>query len=151
MSENEVFSDGSDEIPAEILEDAEKLRQGLLPPKSKEKYEAEFNTFMAWMETNKVKKVNESVMLSYFGQLSEKFKPSTLWSKYSMLRATLNLSDKCIKLESYSELAAFLKRKSAGFKSKKAKVFTPEDVKKYLQEAADQDHLEKKVNYQNST
>ncbi|KAJ8915322.1 hypothetical protein NQ315_014830, partial [Exocentrus adspersus] len=51
---------------------------------------------------------------TYFTELSTKYKSSTLWTYYSILRSTITLHQD-INLENYKKLRALLKRKSEGF------------------------------------
>lgn len=45
----------------------------------------------------------------------------------------------------FHELEAFLKRKSRGYEPKKSKVFSKDDVVKFLKNASDEEHLLHKV------
>lgn len=51
--------------------------------------------------------------------------------------------------EASNDLIAMLKRKSEGFESKKSNVLTPENINKFLNEAPDNEHLDKKVTKKN--
>ncbi|KAJ8922304.1 hypothetical protein NQ315_004246 [Exocentrus adspersus] len=46
---------------------------------------------MEWKKTNNVQQFSENVILLYFKELSSKYKSSTLWAQYSMLKSTLNI------------------------------------------------------------
>ncbi|KAL4714615.1 hypothetical protein ACJJTC_019678 [Scirpophaga incertulas] len=61
---------------------------------------------------------SENVILAYLKDLSDKFKPSSMWAKYSMLKSTLNIYNN-IDITKYSKVIAFLKRNSEGHKGKK--------------------------------
>jgi hypothetical protein len=70
----------------------------------------------------------------------KKAKPSTLWSHHFMLKATLKLK-RDINISKYNKVNSFMKRTSTGYKSKKSRVFTKEDVSRFLTEAPDEDFL----------
>ncbi|KAJ8911006.1 hypothetical protein NQ315_011271 [Exocentrus adspersus] len=160
-----MYSECEDEVPQDILEEANVVSLNLLPLKSREKYEKEYkyeyrialvcrkkaaskkNDFAehvlkigaCWMETREIRKICEEVGLFYFCKKCANLKHSTLWCKYSMLRSTLQIKDnidiKCPKL------VAFLKRKSAGYKAKKANTFSRGDINKFIAEASDETYI----------
>lgn len=95
---------------------------------------------MNWCEEKKVENcLTEQVLLAYFENLSKKYKSSSLWAYYSMIMK------KNLDISKYIQLIAFLKRKSDGYKPKKSKVLTRDDVTKFLHEA-DDEYLLIKVN-----
>jgi Glu-tRNA(Gln) amidotransferase subunit E-like FAD-binding protein len=130
----------ADEPSSDIEESAALAFNSLLPEKSKEKYKKGYKGFENWCSEKIVKHVNEEVLLAYFEQKSRTFKGSTLWSIYSMLRATLNVIRK-IEIKNYSSLIAFIKRKSVGQVSKKFSVFAKLEVEKFLKEADNREYL----------
>lgn len=71
-------------------------------------------------------------------------KSSTLWTHYSILKSTLNIKHQ-IDLPKYSKLKSLLKRKSEGYKGKKSKVFSPDELKTFINEAPDIKYLMIKV------
>lgn len=127
-----------------IEEEAKLVALNLLPEKSKKLYTSAYESFMQWRIAKKTESFSEPVLLVYFNELSKKYKPSTLWTTYSMLRSTINLHNG-INIEGYSNLRALLKRQSEGFKPKKADTFSPENIKKFLMEASDDKYLATKV------
>lgn len=137
-------SDEENCTPPEILQMARITTENLLPAKSKKVYESVYKSFMEWRDSKKTSSFSENVILAYFGELSEKYKASSLWTHYSMLRSTLEIHHN-IKLDTYGKLRAFLKRKSDGYKAKKAKTFTPEQINSFIQNADDQKYLATKV------
>lgn len=82
--------------------------------------------------------------MAYFLEAGEKYKPSTLWSMYSMLKKTL-ICKKNIDISSYCQLIAWFKKKSDGFESKKSSVFTSEEINRFVVEAPNVSHLGMKV------
>ncbi|XP_043461530.1 uncharacterized protein LOC122498058 [Leptopilina heterotoma] len=83
-------------------------------------------------------------MLAYLIELSEKYKPPTVWSTYSMLKSTLKNNDN-VNIASFMKVTSFLKRNSDGYKSKKSKTLSPENVNMFLSEAPDDIFLATKV------
>lgn len=61
-----------------------------------------------------------------------------------MLRSTLDINHS-INIETYAKLRALLKRKNHGFQAKKAAIFTPEEVNRFLHNAEDTKYLATKV------
>ena len=74
-------------LPSDIEEQASKAISGLLPEKSKSKYEIAYAKYDKWCTEKKIRNLaNEKVLLSYFNILSNVCKPSSLWAYYSMIR-----------------------------------------------------------------
>ncbi|MGH9701080.1 MAG: tyrosine-type recombinase/integrase [Candidatus Acidiferrales bacterium] len=121
--------------PPQLRDAAESLEQGLLPEKSRTRYENVYHIFKSWCAQKGVKKaVSETVILAYFSELAKTKKPSTLWSTYSMLRTTLNIKDK-VDISKFPKLLAFLKRQNQGYKSKKSSTFSFENIEAFLKNA----------------
>jgi len=80
----------------------------------------------------------------YFGELSRKYCPTTLWSTYSMLRSMINLHHK-VHIKNYAELLKFLNTNAKSYQPVKAKVFSDVEVSQFLAGAADVDWLVQKV------
>lgn len=131
--------------PPEIRQAANVTIQNLLPEKSQKKYQDVYNNFQDWCSSKKIRSsFTENVLLAYFSELSTKYKASSLWTFYSMLRSTLNLNNG-INIENYSKLRALLKRQSEKHVTKKAKTFTPEQLNNFIKEAPDEKYLATKV------
>lgn len=81
--------------PPEILKEAQYAHESLLPCRSKEKYIATYETFLKWKNSKNAKSFSENVFLAYFNELATKYKPSTLWSVYSMLKSTVRNKNNC--------------------------------------------------------
>lgn len=71
-------------------------------------------------------------------------KSSTLWANYSMLKATLSIRHN-VDISKYLKLRALLKRQADGYKLKKSKILTKEQINKFIQEAPDKECLMIKV------
>lgn len=66
--ENCVEASASAGISPEIEQAAEEALAGLLPSKSRERYETEYDALESWMREKKVNVVNETVLLAYFSE-----------------------------------------------------------------------------------
>lgn len=149
-SETEKPENSSDEssdeyTPLELRTTVENANDKLLPETSKEKYNGAYQTFTNWRKSKDVTIVTETVLLAYFLELSEKLKPSSLWSIYSMLKCTLKFHENH-DIGTYLKLTAFLKRTSIGYKGRKSKVLSSDNIEKFLVEAPDEAYLVTKVN-----
>lgn len=144
ISESDSSDMDIDLTPDEIKEQAKAVVNNLLPACSKERYLKAYNHFMNWRSAKNVKSLSENVFLAYFDELSKTWKPSTLWSTYSMLKSTINQKHN-VNMKNFNNLTAYLKRQSENFKSKKSKVFTSQDVERFLGEAPDEIYLATKV------
>lgn len=99
---------------------------------------------MDWCTEKGVEKVSENVLLTYFSEKAKEFKPSSLWSVYSMLKTTLKIKND-LDISGFHKLTAFLKEKSVGYKPKKSKTLSQDNVRKFLLEAPDREFLMMKV------
>lgn len=138
------MSEDLSSLPPEVVELANEVASNLLPPKSREVYECAYNRFMQWCSQKSIESYSETVLLAYFGNLSAKLKSSTLWSQYSMVKSMLNLKNG-VDISKFPKLLAFLKRQGDGYKPKKARVLTNEQVDQFLSAAPDKDYLMIKV------
>lgn len=130
--------------PESIREEANSIINNLLPSNSRDRYLKTYKHFMEWREEKNVKSFSENVFLAYFNELAKKYQPSSLWSTYSMLKSTV-ISKNNINLKNYDKLVAFLKRQSDGYKCKKSKVFTSQEIETFLKQAPDDVYLATKV------
>lgn len=115
----------------------------LLHLKSKENYEAAYQNFKTWRE-KQLFITDESCLLAYFESLSEKYKPTTLWAQYSMLKSTISINEK-IDIGSFKEVTPLLKLKSQGFQSKRSNPFKPNEIQEFIARAPDEIYLATKV------
>jgi hypothetical protein len=141
-----MCENNEENIPPEVFEAARKATLNLLPQKSRQQYELVFKKFNEWCIRNKVEmNVTENVCLAYFADRAKHVKPSSLWSEYSMVKSSL-LIKKNIDLKHFFKLTAFMKRQSAGYQCKKSKVFSKDQIYKFINEAPDETYLMMKVN-----
>lgn len=142
--ENEQVSEFSC-TPPDILEKAEAASSSaLLPEKSRRSYDKAYQSFMDWRIQKKAMSFSENVLLVYFVELSEKYKSSSLWSFYSMLRTVLVINHD-VNIEKYGKLRSFFKRKSEGYEAKKSKTLTSKEIKMFITGAPDEIYLLHKV------
>ncbi|KAJ6638133.1 hypothetical protein Bhyg_10866 [Pseudolycoriella hygida] len=134
--------------PIELVQSAAKANQELLPTKSKNRYEEAYNSYEKWKGSKGATSNSETVLLAYISEMAntknEYLKPTTLWARYSMLKAMLNILQK-VDISSYATVTAFLKRKSDGYVPKKARVFTEIEIQQFLDSASDEVWLDVKV------
>jgi hypothetical protein len=142
------MSDSEESVGADIEAAAEAAISTLLPAKSRAVYELSYQRFDQWLGLRKLECISEKVMLAYFMQRSKLLKPSTMWSEYSKLRTTIYLNKK-VDISKFNNLIAFLKRQSEGYRGKKSKVFTKDEVHAFLKEANDETYLMLKVQEKN--
>jgi integrase len=89
-------------------------------------------------------KFSENVFLAFFEEKSQVWKSSTLWSNFSMIKASLRIKND-VDIGKYHKLIAFLKRKNVGYRAKKSKVLKREHIDRFLNEAPDAKYLMAKV------
>lgn len=95
----------------ELIEAAGEASKDLLPSKSKDRYQKEYDNFQKWKSTKAAMSNSERVVIPYFTEMGKKNSPSTLWARYSMLKATMKIYDN-VDISTYPSLSAMLKKKS---------------------------------------
>lgn len=128
----------------DIEQAAEAALSTLVPEKSKHLYEKTYDNFETWAKEKHIENFTEKVLLAYFLKLSTTLRPSTLWSKYSMLRTMIYLN-KNVDICKFTNLIAFLKRKATGYQPKKSKIFTKLEIERFIKQADDKEFLLAKV------
>ncbi|KAF2895723.1 hypothetical protein ILUMI_10447 [Ignelater luminosus] len=131
-------------IPSDVIDTENNTTLNVLPEKSRDKYELAYSKFKQWCENKEVKEVTENVLLGYFSEMAGQLKSSSLWSKYSMLKALLKIRDG-VNIKKFSKLSAFLKWKSRGYCAQKSKTFSRDEIKRFLLQAPDDKYLMMKV------
>lgn len=129
--------------PMDLVEAAGEASKEILPSKSKARYEEVYNNYLKWKEGKNATSNSENVVLAYISEMAntpnkknEKSKPSTLWARYSMLKATMKIFTN-IDISTYHKVTAYLKWKGAGYEPKKANVFTETQIQNLLDSALD--------------
>ncbi|KAJ8975882.1 hypothetical protein NQ317_009297, partial [Molorchus minor] len=89
-------------------------------------------------------KVSEAVLLVYSEHKINNIKPMTLWSVYSMFKSILNANEN-VNIIKFTKLIPYLKRKSVGYRPKKSRILTKEEIERFLQEAPDDRFLIERV------
>lgn len=119
--------------------------QQILPDKSYDRYVSAYEKFMQWRKSQNTNSMAEAVLLAYFVEIAKTMKPSTLYATYSMLKATIS-SNHNVFIGQYELVKSFLKRTTSEFEFQfERKVFTVEEIKKFLAEAPDSKYLGVKV------
>lgn len=134
----------SEEPCGEIKSIAAAVKDSLLPSKSKDLYEKTYNAYRKWCSDKKIKKTCEDSILAYFNSDLSQYKSSSLWSKYSMLRSTINLREG-VDISKFPSVIPFLKRKGEGYKPKKSLILTKDHIDEFLIKADNKDDLFNKV------
>lgn len=136
--------------PPQLEELVENAAKKTLPARSCKKYNDVYEEFLNWKTENQAI-TSEDCLLTYFNGLIKKYKPSTVWSRHSMIKSQIKLHED-IDIAKYHKLNCILKRNATGFESKKSKTFTNRQVNQFLDEAPDEIHLGNKArNYTLST
>jgi hypothetical protein len=127
----------------EVTERANAAIATIIPGKSKIQNERAYIQFREWCTIKNVVRISEKVLLAYLDEKTAKLKPPTLWSTFSMLKAMLNVKEN-IDVRKVPTNVPYLKNKTVGYRGKKSKILTQEDISKFI-EAADEKNLLKKV------
>ncbi|KAJ8911007.1 hypothetical protein NQ315_011272 [Exocentrus adspersus] len=122
----------------EIRSVAAAAKDSLLPSKSKHLYEETYNAYRKWCCNKKIKSTCEDSILAYFNSDLSRYKSSSLWSKYSMLRSTINLLN-------FQVSFLFSKGKVKDINRKKSLILTREHIDEFLIKADTKEHLFNKV------
>lgn len=77
-------------------------------------------------------------------EISSKYKSSTLWTNYSMLKSMLNIKHN-VDIDKYPRIRALLKRRSENYEPKKSKALTGKQIERFIKEAPDFKYLGTKV------
>lgn len=109
----------SDNLPNDLEEAWQEGCSAIIPEKSKVRYEQTYKVFKKWLEAKKIALYEKGLL-------------------------TIFLYD-AIDISKFASLIAYLKRKNIGYRPKQARVFTKEDMEKFLNEAPDEQFLIQKV------
>lgn len=140
----EFEPDNRPSTPTEIIEAAISVNKNLLPDKSSIRYQQVYDSFQEWKKSKGAVSNSERTLMAYFGELEKKFASSTLWSKYSMLRATMAIHD-TVDISKYASLTAMLKKYAKDYVPKQAKTFTEAELQRFMETAPDVAWLDVKV------
>ena len=89
-----LMEDIDDNIPFEVLQDAELAKLELLPIKSRQKYYRVYNQFKNWQKEHGLKNVSAKVAMEYCFEMDKKsYKPTSLLTYYSMFQATIRIKE----------------------------------------------------------
>lgn len=135
-------SEGENEIDFEA--EAEKILLSLLPQVSHEKYQKTYSTFKEWCTNKNVSSIDEKILMVYFSNEINDYAPTTTWTIFSMLKATLSVKDN-IDISRFNNLRALVKRKGEGYRPKKSEILKLSEFYQFLKEAPDEVYLPVKV------
>lgn len=135
-----------DETTSETCRATKSFGDNVLPDKSERMYKRCYEQFVVWQNEQNNTSVSEDTMLLYFTLMSKKFKPSSLWAKYSMLKSTI-LNFRNVNIGNYYRLTAFLSKNCKGFRPTKSKTLESKEVERFLSEAPDDRYLAIKVGF----
>jgi site-specific recombinase XerD len=130
--------------PPEIREIAKNTVANLLPDKPSEEYKMQYQKFEKWCIENNIHGISENILIGYFELQRRKYKASTLWTIYSMLRSCLKIY-KDVDISKYNKLQALLKRASQHYTPRKSKILEEDEINKFIQIANDKTYLAMKV------
>ncbi|GLG94592.1 uncharacterized protein GBIM_01781 [Gryllus bimaculatus] len=85
--------ENTNNYPDDILEKESSSSVDLLPEKTKLRYEKEYQDFQHWRQCKDIDFVNETVMLAYAEEKSDTYSPTSLWTKFSMLKLALKVHE----------------------------------------------------------
>lgn len=128
--------------PPDLLEKVKKM--DTVPEKSRKTYEKAYDNYCLWKKQNNVQKSSPNIIKAYILHMQDKYKPSSMWTKLSMLKSML-LRHENINLENFPEIKIYMKKISKNHIPKKAYVFSHDDYTKFLLEAPDNEYLIHKV------
>lgn len=127
-----------------LVEAANSTSELLLSTTSQSRYEAVYQSFIKWKIEKKANSFSENVLLAYFSELKNKYLPSSILSKYSMLHSMIKIQNG-VDISRYTKLLAFIKNNSKNFTSKKAKILTSYQIQEFLNKAPNEQYLAIKV------
>ncbi len=130
--------------PKWVIQATKEADTRLIPEQSKECYERVYNQFVAWRKENNSNSVSKRTLMVYISELSKSRKPTTSWAYVLMLKSMLKLNED-VDISKYPKVKVFLKKKSEGHKPMQAKMFSKEEIRKFIFEAPDFDQLATKV------
>lgn len=142
----EHVEDIDEDMPFEIIQNAREAILETLPKVSREKYTRVYNNFKQWQKKLGTESVSHETILAYFHMLAtkKKYKPTSLWAYFSMLKATMRTYENVL-IDKYKQVSAYLSTRSAGYKKKKAKVFSEDNIKTFIDQADEFSWLDVKV------
>lgn len=125
-------------------DNAEEMCSALIPIKSRKLYERTYDNFAKWCKIKKIKCITENVVLEYVTGIYDKYKTSSLWTQYSMLKATL-IAHKNVDISKFKKVLDLLKGKTDNCVPKKTLILTREHIDTFISKAPDERFLMIKV------
>ncbi|XP_044260438.1 uncharacterized protein LOC123008614 [Tribolium madens] len=137
VSKSEICDDNDIFVPEDVMNEAVGK---VVPVKSKILCEKEYNCFCNWRNKKNARGVDEKIILAYISERSKTVKSSSLWSYHSQLKKMLLVKEN-VDINRFHKVKAFLKQHSVGHRAKKSKVFTREELERFLDTAPDDKFL----------
>ncbi|XP_063990912.1 uncharacterized protein LOC135169658 isoform X2 [Diachasmimorpha longicaudata] len=133
-------------ISDDVMDEAKNTETSVITSKSQSVYDKTYKNFLTFLKENKIKIVNEKVLLEYFYMLGRSMAPKSLWAIYSMLKRTLHIYDGH-QINNYQKLTMFLSgnEKASTHVPKQARPFTVTQIQTFIEEAPDMIYLPQKV------
>ena len=103
----------------------------LLPDKSVYRYNDAYSDFRKWLSEKFVHLLKKDVFLVYFDELAQTIAPFSLWSRYSMLKSTVQLKHN-VDIVKYGRLKSCLKKYSNDFKARIRLFFNSRTYRNFL-------------------
>ncbi|KAF2894221.1 hypothetical protein ILUMI_11946 [Ignelater luminosus] len=135
----DCYDTSDSDTPPEVVETTNGAISNLLPAKSKGQYEKAYTQFCEWCMMKNVVKVSESVLLAYLEEKSTKVKTYSM--DYIFYAESHPEYKGKLDIQRFLKLLPYLKSKSVGYRGKKSKVLTKEDITKFIKEADDERSL----------
>lgn len=105
-----------------------------------------YKNYIEWCLGKNLTEVDEDALVMYFKEmeLTRKWKYSTIWVRYKMIRKQLVLRHK-VNISQYLKLRSFLQERNKAFSSKKSKYLSKEHFETFVSQAPDVQYLAVKV------
>lgn len=129
---------------SETITASDDTGQQPLPEKSADRYLKAYERFAQWQKSQNTDSFGEEILVAYFAESAKTYSHATLWSMYSMLKATIS-SHHLVDISRYAALLAFLSNKNGSWISRKVNVISDDEIQKFLVEAPDSKYLAIKV------
>lgn len=109
----------------------------LIPIKSRKTYEKSYENFIKWCRKKQSKDITENVVLEYITGIYDKYRTSSLWTQYSILKTTL-IAHKNVDISKFRKVIELLKGKTDNFViPRKSLLLNKDHVETFISEAPD--------------
>lgn len=115
-----------------------------IPVELRDSYLKEYHKFGQWKKEKGFETITEDMLLAYLTELSQVYAPTSLQTICSKLKTCLFKYDD-VSTEMFSSLQRLVKVAKSGYTTRKAAVFTPEEIQLFVVNAPDDKYLVQKV------